>query len=314
MFVVPRPNRVGVGLADGRWLVVDSETGTVRHRGLAHAQGLLSVAPLADGWVSSGMDGKIRRWRADGALVFEKPVDASWAQKVLPSPDGKWILAAGGKRVRLWRADGSWVRDTLNHRSTVVDLAWARPSADRFWAAAYGGVSLHSLEKADQAKQFEWKGSPLALAVSPDGLFVATAEQDSSVHFLAVASGQNLEMTGYESKPRALAWSPDGRALATGGGAAITVWDCSGEGPEGSAPARLEDHEGVVEHLAFSKDGQTLCSAGRDGRVVLWDTERGTLKSREELGAPVSAFQAEVDGLAWFAGTETGRLVKARWD
>jgi WD40 repeat protein len=90
------------------------------------------------------------------------------------------------------------------------------------------------------------------------------------VKFWVLRKDAPLQMAGYPMKVRELAWSPDGRYLATGGGEQVTVWDCSGKGPEGSEPIVLEGHESPVSVLAYQAGGPVLASGGRDGRVILW--------------------------------------------
>jgi len=81
-------------------------------------------------------------------------------------------------------------------------------------------------------------------------------------------------MAGYPMKVRELAWDATGILLATGGGTAVTVWDCSGKGPEGTTPHSLERHQEPVAALAFQKAGPLLVSAGADGAVLLWHPGR----------------------------------------
>jgi WD40 repeat protein len=51
--------------------------------------------------------------------------------------------------------------------------------------------------------------------------------------------------------------------------------------PEGSPPGRLGEHKGEVHAAAFTPDGKTAFTAGRDGKVRRWD-----VAAAEELAAP----------------------------
>lgn len=153
-----------------------------------------------------------------------------------------------------------------------------------------------------------WQGSSLVARWSPSGRFIATGDQDATVHFWIVKTGQDLQMSGYPRKVRELAWSAKGRLLATGGGNEVTVWDCSGRGPAGSRPLTLPGHEAVVTAIEFQRHGEWLASGGADGRVVLWSPSR----ARKLVGAiqmsPVSQLAWSPDDKDLAVGSATGAV------
>jgi WD40 repeat protein len=148
-------------------------------------------------------------------------------------------------------------------------------------------------------KVLAWKGSPLALAWSPDGKMLAHGNQDSTVHFWYYDDARDMQMWGYRTKVRELAWDHTSRHLATGGGPVVCIWDtrASDRGPEGSRPVMLEGHdeESTLTALAYQSRGFLLASAGTDGRVFLWQPTNAR-------GPQVGAFEfpgAEASVLAW---------------
>jgi WD40 repeat protein len=152
-----------------------------------------------------------------------------------------------------------------------------------------------------------WKGSTLVVAWSPDGRYIATGDQDATVHFWVVKSGEDLQMWGYPTKVRELSWDGASRYLATGGGPAVTVWDCSGKGPAGTTPLSLEAHEDYVSALAFQGAGPLLASGGEDGIVALWRPGASKMpRALENLGAAVSGLAWSPDDRAVAAGGEDG--------
>jgi WD40 repeat protein len=168
-------------------------------------------------------------------------------------------------------------------------------------------VSLWSLQKPEPARLLQWKGSVLALAWSPSGEHLAHGNQDASVHYWVMATGQDLQMTGYPLKVRELSWDCTGRYLATGGGDAVTVWDCSGAGPEGSTPLTFEGHQGAVSVLTFQARGPLLASAGRDGKLLLYQPGKYKKAQAESaLGAAVAQAAWSPGDRLVAAGTEEG--------
>jgi WD40 repeat protein len=113
------------------------------------------------------------------------------------------------------------------------------------------------------------------------------------VHFWIVKTGEDLQMWGYPTKVRELAWDPTSRYLATGGGVAVTVWDCSGKGPAGTRPLVFEAHEAPLSALAFQGRGPLLASGGQDGLVALWRPGM----TRKPLALATN--DAEITRLAW---------------
>ena len=275
--------------------IVDVPTGAFVHRWKAHAFGLSSVAlsPTGDRIATCGQDGALRIWRAsDAGLVAECRLANRWGIRAEYSPSGHLIGVAAGKTVAFYDSDGSLVREFTASDYTVSDLGWKPPArgcnAETLATSGYGGVHLWRADLDARANRFEWKGSSLVLAWSPDGRYLATGDQDSTVHFWIVAKGKDLEMSGYPIKVKELAWSADSRFLATGGGDVVTVWDCAGRGPRGTRPLALEGHEAKLTAMEFSRGG-VLASGSEDGEVRLWrphadETVRAALSAQSAIG------------------------------
>ncbi|MFO0823967.1 MAG: WD40 repeat domain-containing protein [Gemmataceae bacterium] len=312
----PESRLVAAATVDGPTTVLDAETGATRQTLAGHESGTTAVAWVDEGTVATtGQDGCVRLWDVtSGTERVSLDAGAKWVERLAVSPCRTFLASAGGKKVRLWDRAGKLIQDYPDHTSTVTDLRW-RPGCMELCSSAYGGVSVWSPSSAAAVRRFEWKGSVLALALSPDGKFLATGNQDSTIHFWVLATGEDFKMWGYPKKVKELAWDHRSQFLATGGGCRVTVWDCSGQGPEGTRPLPLDAHDktGKVTALAFQWWGSLLVSGGDDGRVVLWRPQQGTRAIAEEkFSSGITQIAWSTDDRRFVVGTETGEILLAQ--
>ncbi|WP_165233382.1 WD40 repeat domain-containing protein [Aquisphaera insulae] len=118
----------------------------------------------------------------------------------------------------------------------------------------------------------EHSGLILAMAISPDGRWLASSGFEGSIRIWDLAERRIVTNLEPEDGPAyGLAWSPDGSALAaTGVRRGITLWDAR----TWDRIAELRDHAGPARSLAWSPDGSTLAAGCLDSTVALWDTSR----------------------------------------
>jgi WD40 repeat protein len=298
------PNGATVAAASvaGPVTLFDVSTAEVRHRLAGHGFGTTALAWHPDGktLATAGQDGKVRLW--DSATGEERAAldgGSAWVEHVAWGPKGDYLASAAGKKLRLWTGDGQLARSYPDAAGTVADVTWS-PRGKEFVTAGFGGVTFYRPDADGPVNRYEWKGSLLSLAWSPDAAMLAGGGLDASVHFWYVKSGEDLQMSGYPTKVRELAWDATSRFLATGGGETVVVWDCSGDGPAGSTPLAFELHEKAISALAFQHRGPVLASGASDTMVALW-YPGGSKKVQA-----TADFGEGVSRLAWSPGD--GRL------
>ena len=233
---------------------------------------------------------------------------APWVECLGWSRNGAVLAAGAGRALRFWSDAGDLIREAPPQASTVVDIAW-HPLRQIVASACYGGAALWAPAAAEAVRRFEFKGSLLALAWSPNGRMLASGNQDDSVHLWFAETGKDLHMGGYARKVRELAWSADSRFLATGGASDVVVWDCSGKGPEGRRALQLEHHRDAITQLAFQQGGSVLASGCGEGLVALWRPRNGTeAMGAGRLGSGIVRLAWSADGRWLAAGTEEGQV------
>jgi WD40 repeat protein len=268
----PDGRRLAAATASGTVVVVDASDGSVHQQLPGHNFGATTVAWSRTGsrLASAGQDGTIQFWDcATGRQLAAVDGGSSWVEHLAWCPVLDELASAAGRIVRVWNADGELVREYAPLSNTASALAW-RPGARRLAVSSYGGITMWEGEQLEPIRRFRWKGSIVTMSWSPDSRYLATGDQDSTVHFWIVRTGRDLQMWGYPRKVRELSWDRTSRYLATGGGAVPTIWDCAGKGPEGTKPIQLAAHEVPLTVLTYQHAGPLLASADEDGEVFYW--------------------------------------------
>lgn len=291
-------SQLAAASASGTVYLFDAATGASPQRLAAHRVSATQVAwhPQDARLATAGQDGCARLWNAGrGELVKELPCGAAWVEHIAWSDSGRLLATAAGRKLTLWSSEGERLLEYPDHPATIAAIAWRR-GAEELVSACYGQLQLWAPDSPRSTRALAWKGSMLSLAWSPDGRYLCHGNQDATVRFWILATGQDLQMSGYPTKVRELAWESRSRYLATGGGTAITIWDCSGKGPADTTPAELHFHHARLTHLAYQHSGGALASGCEEGQLAVW--------TPGQSAAPVAVARlpASISGISWSPG------------
>ena len=270
-----------------------------------HGGGILASAADGKRIVTGGDDGRLVATSPTGEMKELATDDKKrWIDQIALGPDGAVALSAG-KVANVITGKGE--RRTFEAPSTVAGLAFA-PKGFRLAVAHYNGVSFWFPNAAAKPEFFEWKGSHLAVTISPDGRFIVTAMQEPMLHGWRVVDSKHMRMSGYSARVRSLSWTADGEALATSGSEQLILWPFDGkDGPMGRQPRLLAQSEARCVQVACHPK-QPVCVAGyADGSVWLVRLDDGALiEVRAGDGAPITALGWSDDGQVFAYGTENG--------
>jgi WD40 repeat protein len=270
-----------------------------------HGGGILTSATDGQRIVTGGDDGKLVATDASGkTAVIATDAKHRWIDHVAIGPNGALAWSAGKQAFVRDRkgAEQSWEAP-----STVGALAFM-PKGFRLAVAHYNGVALWFPNAKAAPETLEWKGSHLGVTVSPDGRFVVTSMQESTLHGWRIADRKDLRMSGYAARVRSLDWSADGKWLATSGSTQLILWPFQAkEGPMGKTPQLLAPTEVQVEVVACHPQQPVVAVGYADGLVLLVRIDDGAeILAKKPGGTPVTALAWSADGKLMAFGTEAG--------
>lgn len=279
--------------------------GSDEDRVAVHGGGILVSASDGERIVTGGDDGRLIATDIDGeSETIATDEKKRWIDQVALGPDGAVAWSAG--KTAYVRTGKGEIR-AVDAPSTVAGLCFA-PKGMRLAIAHYNGASLWFPNAAAAPTKFEWKGSHLAVTISPDGKFLMTAMQESTLHGWRITDAKNMRMSGYSARVRSMDWSADGKFLATSGSEQLILWPFDGkDGPMGRQPTMLAPSDSRVAIVACHPKQPVVAVGYTNGSVVLVRIDDGALiEARAADGQPITALGWDESGRIVAFGTESG--------
>ncbi|TWT36451.1 WD domain, G-beta repeat [Posidoniimonas corsicana] len=224
----------------------------------------------------------IDKWRLKEVLPYPEGVP----QTLRFSRDGSLLLAGGGVHgqsggVVMWDARSG---ERVATRSDEFDAVLAVDISPSNGSVAWGGpdrkVKVSPADTLVPTRRFEkhtdWV---LDARFSPEGLLLASSDRAGGVYAVEAESGSTLHsLRGHNGAVTAVAWVDRGDTLATASeDGTVRQWNMH----TGQQSARWTAHADGVLDLVATEAG--LVTAGRDGRVIVWDADGKALHKSEPL-------------------------------
>lgn len=268
---------------DGAWLLAGGRRATSRRDMSAWVElhpvdggepirHVVDGAPLA---FASSADGRRAGVVADGTLHVVAP-DAEVSVHDLGDRTVTALAFVDDARVVTRGADGIALRALGESGSSAV--LWSAPSAMPV----------------------------LDFAVDVPGGRLAPIGRSSDVTLLALSDGRRLDAPArHPGRITAVGIAPGGDVVVTGGWTGeVMAWDAA----SGERVAATDTAAGVISGVGFvGDDGRFVVVAGREGRIVVLDRERGLETVADvSLGEPILALDVAPDGSRVATGHRAG--------
>jgi WD40 repeat protein len=156
-------------------------------------------------------------------------------------------------------------------------------------------------------------GTVKSLAFRPDGAFLSSVGVDGSIAIWDLAARPRFPLSSAGlGQVRCAAFSPDNRFLARSSPArAVALCELVGDEPR--ILRDLPASSAGAACIAFAPDGATLAVGQQDGKIMLWDTASGYLRSTLEGHTNFVASIAFAPSGALLASSSADRSVRI-WD
>jgi eukaryotic-like serine/threonine-protein kinase len=313
---------------DGEWLasasfdrtvkLSNSRTGEIRHSFDLHTGNVECVAFSSNGrrLASAGEDKTVRVWDATtGREMLGLRGHADRCGCVTFSPDGRRLASSSSDgTIRIWDAtplrpdEGQETRTFTEHSHEIRSVAFSPdgPDGQRIASAGHGGLvevwDAHTGRvSAEFRRHVEFTGRSVIFCVAwhPKGHLIASAGLDTVRVWDAQTKREVFDGLPRAPGPIGVSYSavafspPDGRYLVTGMmSGVVQVWNAG----TGEKVGTLDTHSREISGVVFSRDGEHLALASRDGIVKLWDAKRLDKDGLDGKKGPRLTLRARVAG------------------
>jgi len=252
-----------------------------------HTNGAMGIvfSPNGEILASCSEDGGIQLRHTTMDKPAYKPLGRGGYNCIDFSPDGEIIAGTSRNTVVLWQVKTKEIITSLKQDGKNSSARFS-PDGGSMVVTCGSAVRLWSLRPNPQ--QASWvdlgghAGEVNCATFSPDGLYIASASDDSTIRIWSAASGQSAvqPLPAHEGAVKSVAVSRDGSVIASGSDdKSVRVWNaCTGE----ATISPLRGHTYKVLSVSISPDGCLIASASADRTIQLWDIQSGA-----EVGEPM---------------------------
>jgi len=228
------------------------------------------------------------------------------------SPDGKLIVSCGNENgghnlirnaiVHIWDANtGERLKEyiVLRNNANILSTSFSPDGKSLLLAAEDNRIRILDFENGNELKQLKvtsigsYANPNLAATYSPEGKKVVCTPADGTIRVWEIEQDFDYIKLNSEYNIHSIAFSPDGRnlvvaydknnlgikttlpennSISLGLGDYIGIWSID---EYGVILREWVGHEGYVNSLSYSLDGQFIVSSSFDNTIRIWEAETG---------------------------------------
>jgi cytochrome c len=265
------------------------------------------------------------------------------------SSDGDGVLSGSFDTAAIrWSLKTESAEQVLRFHSGAVNAVAFLKDGRMATAGADAKVAIWTLGRQQPDRVFEGHTAPIvSLAVSPDGVKLASASWDHTIRIWSLDGGAQQVLEGHSQNVNGVAFTPDGRSLVSVGyDRELRIWPLVGGTPSvvmlgsplnavavardgeivtgdadgklrflmsaGQQSAEVQAGQTPIVALAISSDGTSVAAAGIGGGVAVIDRKsRSVERALVDPGPPVWSVAFLPDNATLLTGGADGKI--RRW-